>query len=263
MWSTGRSSSAGWRWDLGRTGPTPSRLPAALGEPVRLGELLDGAFQYIRAHPRVVLGVSAVVAVISVLLQAPFQASFGSSLQAFVGPTGTTPDLAALGAFVVVPVNDLIGEDLVRQAAARAQLATLARDGVSLPAGVTVYRAEGELTPDDINAIWMEVQIESLGDVFEFMPGYETFWTYVPHFVHSPFYVYAYAFGDCLVNALYSVFQGGHPGFEQKYLDMLRAGGTKRHKELLAPFGLDASDPAFWRRGLDVISGFIDELERA
>ena len=67
--------------------------------------------------------------------------------------------------------------------------------------------------------------------------------------------------GDCLVNALYGVFQDGHPGFEAKYLEMLRAGGTKRHKELLAPFGLDASDPAFWTKGLDVISGFIDELE--
>jgi oligoendopeptidase F len=87
------------------------------------------------------------------------------------------------------------------------------------------------------------------------------FWAYVPHFVHSPFYVYAYAFGDCLVNALYGVFQDGHPGFQAKYLEMLRAGGTKRHKELLAPFGLNASDPAFWRRGLDVIAGFIDELE--
>ena len=88
------------------------------------------------------------------------------------------------------------------------------------------------------------------------------FWAYVPHFIHSPFYVYAYAFGDCLVNALYSVFQSGHPGFQAKYLDMLRAGGTKRHKELLAPFGLDASDPAFWKKGLDVIAGFIDELEQ-
>ena len=124
-------------------------------------------------------------------------------------------------------------------------------------------RKKGELLADRIGEIWMEVQTESLGPAFEFTPDYKVYWSYVPHFVHSPFYVYAYAFGDCLVNALYSVFQGGHPGFEQKYLDMLRAGGTKRHKELLAPFGLDASDPAFWRRGLDVISGFIDELERA
>ena len=124
-------------------------------------------------------------------------------------------------------------------------------------------RRGGELLPDRIGEIWMEVQTESLGPAFEFTPDYSVYWAYVPHFIHSPFYVYAYAFGDCLVNALYSVFQGGHPGFEQKYLDMLKAGGTKRHKELLAPFGLDASDPAFWRRGLDVISGFIDELEQA
>ena len=122
-------------------------------------------------------------------------------------------------------------------------------------------RRGGELLPDRIGEIWRSVQTESLGPAFDFAPEYDVFWSYVPHFVHSPFYVYAYAFGDCLVNALYSVFQSGHPGFQAKYLDMLRAGGTKRHKELLAPFGLDASDPAFWTRGLDVIAGFIDELE--
>jgi oligoendopeptidase F len=122
-------------------------------------------------------------------------------------------------------------------------------------------RRKGELLPDRIGEIWRDVQTESLGPAFDFSPEYNVFWAYVPHFVHSPFYVYAYAFGDCLVNALYSVFQSGHPGFQQKYLDMLRAGGTRRHKELLAPFGLDASDPAFWSKGLDVISGFIDELE--
>jgi len=123
-------------------------------------------------------------------------------------------------------------------------------------------RRSGELLADRIGEIWMQVQTESLGPAFEFTPEYNVFWAYIPHFIHSPFYVYAYAFGDCLVNALYSVFQGGHPGFQAKYLDMLRAGGTKRHKELLAPFGLDASDPAFWTKGLDVISGFIDELEQ-
>ncbi len=122
-------------------------------------------------------------------------------------------------------------------------------------------RRKGELLPDQIGALWMKVQTESLGPAFEFTPEYSVFWSYVPHFIHSPFYVYAYAFGDCLVNALYSVFQSGHPGFQGKYLEMLKAGGTKRHKELLAPFGLDASDPAFWSKGLDVISGFIDELE--
>ncbi|SFS04383.1 M3 family oligoendopeptidase [Yoonia litorea] len=122
-------------------------------------------------------------------------------------------------------------------------------------------RAEGELTPDDINALWMSVQAESLGPVFEFAEGYETFWSYIPHFVHSPFYVYAYAFGDGLVNALYAVYEEGDPDFRKKYFDMLRAGGSKHHKELLAPFGLDASDPAFWDKGLSMIEGFIDELE--
>ena len=122
-------------------------------------------------------------------------------------------------------------------------------------------RAQGELTPEDINDIWMSIQGESLGPAFEFMDGYETFWAYIPHFVHSPFYVYAYAFGDGLVNALYAVYAEGDEGFEDKYFDMLKAGGSKHHKELLAPFGLDASDPKFWDKGLSMISGFIDELE--
>jgi oligoendopeptidase F len=122
-------------------------------------------------------------------------------------------------------------------------------------------RREGELTPDDINALWMSVQAQSLGDAFEFMDGYETFWAYIPHFVHSPFYVYAYAFGDGLVNALYAAYADGLPDFETKYFEMLKAGGSKHHKELLAPFGLDASDPKFWDKGLSMIAGFIDELE--
>ncbi len=122
-------------------------------------------------------------------------------------------------------------------------------------------RRVGELTPDDINALWMSVQAESLGPVFEFMEGYETFWSYIPHFVHSPFYVYAYAFGDGLVNALYAAYEAAPEGFEGRYFDMLRAGGSQHHKDLLAPFGLDASDPAFWDKGLAMIEGFIDELE--
>ncbi|MEM9425790.1 MAG: M3 family oligoendopeptidase [Pseudomonadota bacterium] len=122
-------------------------------------------------------------------------------------------------------------------------------------------RRAGELTPDDIGALWMSVQGESLGPAFTFMEGYESFWAYIPHFVHSPFYVYAYAFGDGLVNALYAVYEEGDPEFQSKYFEMLKAGGSKHHKELLAPFGLDASDPAFWDKGLSMISGFIDELE--
>jgi oligoendopeptidase F len=122
-------------------------------------------------------------------------------------------------------------------------------------------RRGGELTPEDINALWMSVQAESLGPAFDYMEGYETFWAYIPHFVHSPFYVYAYAFGDGLVNALYAVYREGGEGFEEKYFDMLKAGGSKHHKELLAPFGLDASDPKFWDKGLSMISDMIDELE--
>ncbi len=108
----------------------------------------------------------------------------------------------------------------------------------------------------------MDVQSESLGPAIAFEDEYRYYWTYIPHFIHTPFYVYAYAFGDCLVNSLYAVYQGAAPGFADKYLDMLRAGGTRRHRELLAPFGLDASDPNFWKKGLSVISGFIDELEK-
>jgi oligoendopeptidase F len=122
-------------------------------------------------------------------------------------------------------------------------------------------RRDGELTPEDIGALWMSVQAQSLGPAFDFMDGYESFWAYIPHFIHSPFYVYAYAFGDGLVNALYSVYADGAPGFQDKYFAMLKAGGSKHHKDLLAPFGLDATDPAFWQRGLDMIAGLIDELE--
>ncbi len=122
-------------------------------------------------------------------------------------------------------------------------------------------RREGELTPEAIGALWMSVQAESLGPAFDYMDGYETFWAYIPHFVHSPFYVYAYAFGDGLVNALYAVYAESGEDFKDKYFDMLKAGGSKHHKELLAPFGLDASDPAFWDKGLTMISDMIDELE--
>jgi oligoendopeptidase F len=122
-------------------------------------------------------------------------------------------------------------------------------------------RGSGELLPSRLAEVWREVQSESLGPALRFEPEYDNYWAYIPHFVHSPFYVYAYAFGDCLVNALYAVHAGGHPRFAEKYLEMLAAGGTKRHRELLEPFGLDASDPAFWRRGLDVIAAMVDELE--
>jgi len=122
-------------------------------------------------------------------------------------------------------------------------------------------RRQSELTPDAIGEVWMAVQSESLGPAFTFDEEYRHYWSYIGHFVHSPFYVYAYAFGDCLVNSLYAAYQSGQADFQAKYFEMLKAGGVKRHKELLAPFGLDASDPAFWDKGLGVISGFVDELE--
>jgi len=122
-------------------------------------------------------------------------------------------------------------------------------------------RRSGELTVDRLNALWLEVQRESLGEAIELKSGYQTFWAYISHFVHSPFYVYAYAFGDCLVNSLYAVYERAAEGFAERYLEMLAAGGTKHHSELLAPFGLDARDPAFWQGGLGVIERMIDELE--
>ncbi len=122
-------------------------------------------------------------------------------------------------------------------------------------------RKQGELTPERLGEIFVKVQGESLGPSIDLSSGYENLWCYIPHFIHSPFYVYAYAFGDCLVNSLFAVYSQAPSGFQEKYFDMLRAGGSKRHRELLAPFGLDASDPAFWNNGLSLIEGFIDELE--
>ena len=122
-------------------------------------------------------------------------------------------------------------------------------------------RKQGEISIENLNKFWMEVQKESLGDIFEFGEEYQYYWSYIPHFVHSPFYVYSYAFGDCLVNSLYGAYKNGLDDFENKYFKMLESGGTLHHKELLQPFNLDASDPDFWQKGLDVISGYIDMLE--
>jgi oligoendopeptidase F len=124
-------------------------------------------------------------------------------------------------------------------------------------------RRSGELTAERLCEIWLDVQRASLGPAVHLDAAYQTWWCYIPHFIHAPFYVYAYAFGDCLVNSLYAVYQDADQGFQEKYFDMLRAGGTRRHKELLAPFGLDAGDPNFWSKGLAVIESFIDELEAA
>jgi oligoendopeptidase F len=126
---------------------------------------------------------------------------------------------------------------------------------------VHTARRQGELRTEEINALWLEVQAESLGEGIIANEGYETFWAYIPHFIHSPFYVYAYAFGDCLVNSLYAQYEKASEGFAERYFELLKAGGSKHHSELLAPFGLDAKDPQFWSLGLSMIEGLIDELE--
>ncbi len=126
---------------------------------------------------------------------------------------------------------------------------------------VHLKRRDGELTEEELAEIWLDVQRRSLGPAFEFDDSYGSYWSYIPHFIHAPFYVYAYAFGDCLVNSLFSVYQQAENGFEDRYFEMLRAGGTKHHSELLAPFGLSASDSEFWQKGLSVITAMIDELE--
>ncbi|MBK3404501.1 M3 family oligoendopeptidase [Methylorubrum populi] len=126
---------------------------------------------------------------------------------------------------------------------------------------VHLARAGGELTAEQINELWMSVQSESLGPAITLDKGYEPFWAYIPHFIHSPFYVYAYAFGDCLVNSLYGVYARAESGFVERYFALLSAGGSKPYGELLKPFGLDATDPGFWQIGLGMIEGMIAELE--
>jgi oligoendopeptidase F len=126
---------------------------------------------------------------------------------------------------------------------------------------VHTRRRDKELSAEEIGKIWMNVQQDALGPAIELSNEYQHYWSYIPHFIHTPFYVYAYAFGDCLVNTLYQRYLEEPQGFEKKYIELLSAGGSLRHKELLAPFNLDASEPEFWQHGLTMISNFIDELE--
>ena len=122
-------------------------------------------------------------------------------------------------------------------------------------------RKSSELTSEEICQIWMQVQQNSLGQAIKFEEEYKYYWTYIPHFIHSPFYVYAYAFGDCLVNSLYALYEENFEGFDKKYITLLEAGGSLKYRELLKPFGLDPSKPDFWFKGLSVIESFIDQIE--
>ncbi len=126
---------------------------------------------------------------------------------------------------------------------------------------VHTSRKQGELRAEQLNDMWLETSKESLGPAVKLNPGYEVFWSYIPHFIHSPFYVYAYAFGDCLVNSLYALYEKSPDGFVQRYFELLEAGGSRHHSQLLKPFGLDARNPKFWSLGLLMIEGLIDELE--
>ena len=126
-------------------------------------------------------------------------------------------------------------------------------------------RKSGEVSAEALSDLWMQTQTQALGPAVRLDDSYRPIWAYIPHFVHTPFYVYAYAFGDCLVNALWQNYQEKSAAdklvFSEQYIQLLKAGGTKRINEALAPFGLNPADASFWNMGLDMIAGMIDELE--
>src|SRR5579863_4640613 len=241
----------------------PGKAPGAFAHPT-----VPSAHPYVllnyQGKPRDVMtlahelghGVHQVLAAPNGALMAPTPltlaetASVFGEMLTFRKLLAATADLKQRKAMLAAKVEDMINT-VVRQIA----FYTFERK-------VHGERRSGELTAERLDAIWLEVQAESLGPAIDLRPGYETFWSYIPHFVHSPFYVYAYAFGDCLVNSLYAVYERAAEGFAERYLDMLAAGGTKHYSELLAPFGLNARDPAFWQGGIGVIERMIEELER-
>ena len=240
----------------------PGKAPGAFAHPT-----VPSAHPYVllnyQGKPRDVMtlahelghGVHQVLAAPNGALMAPTPltlaetASVFGEMLTFRSLLKTTTDAAQRRTMLAAKVEDMLNT-VVRQIAF-----------YSFERKLHIARREGELTADQISDLWMSVQAESLGPAIRLGPGYETFWAYIPHFVHSPFYVYAYAFGDCLVNSLYGVYQNAADGFQDRYFALLAAGGTKHHSELLAPFGLDARDPAFWQIGLKMIEGMIAELE--
>ena len=250
------------RQTLDRRGVRPGKQPGAFSHPT-----VPSAHPYVllnyQGKPRDVMtlahelghGVHQVLAAPNGALMAPTPltlaetASVFGEMLTFKKLLAQTTDKKQRKAMLAAKVEDMINT-VVRQIAF-----------YSFERKVHLERRSGELTADKICELWMSVQAESLGPAIELKAGYETFWSYIPHFVHSPFYVYAYAFGDCLVNSLYAVYEKSATGFAERYLAMLAAGGTKHHSELLAPFGLDARDPKFWDGGLSVIAKLIDELE--
>ncbi|ARO56426.1 oligoendopeptidase F [Methylorubrum zatmanii] len=240
----------------------PGKAPGAFAHPT-----VPSAHPYVlvnyQGKPRDVMtlahelghGVHQVLAAPNGALMAPTPltlaetASVFGEMLTFQRLLGQTTDLTRRRAMLAAKVEDMINT-VVRQIAF-----------YSFERKVHLARAKGELTAEQINELWMSVQSESLGPAITLDKGYEPFWAYIPHFIHSPFYVYAYAFGDCLVNSLYGVYARAEPGFVERYFALLSAGGSKPYGELLKPFGLDASDPGFWQIGLGMIEGMIAELE--
>ncbi|SOR29641.1 putative oligoendopeptidase F [Methylorubrum extorquens] len=240
----------------------PGKAPGAFAHPT-----VPSAHPYVlvnyQGKPRDVMtlahelghGVHQVLAAPNGALMAPTPltlaetASVFGEMLTFQRLLGQTTDLTQRRAMLAAKVEDMINT-VVRQIAF-----------YSFERKVHLARAKGELTAEQINELWMSVQSESLGPAITLDKGYEPFWAYIPHFIHSPFYVYAYAFGDCLVNSLYGVYARAEPGFVERYFALLSAGGSKPYGELLKPFGLDASDPGFWQIGLGMIEGMIAELE--
>lgn len=245
-------------------GVRPGKAPGAFAHPT-----VPSAHPYVllnyQGRPRDVMtlahelghGVHQVLAAPQGALMAPTPltlaetASVFGEMLTFRSLVAKAPDAQARFALLSMKVEDMLNT-VVRQIAFY-QFERL----------VHTERKTGELTSTRIGELWLQVQAASLGDAIRLGPGYETFWSYVPHFIHSPFYVYAYAFGDCLVNSLYGVFEKTPAGFPERYMALLAAGGSKPYDALLAPFGLDARDPGFWEIGLSVIAGMIDELEAA
>ncbi|MFK8250163.1 M3 family oligoendopeptidase [Ancylobacter terrae] len=243
-------------------GARPGKAPGAFAHPT-----VPSAHPYVLLNylgkPRDVMtlahelghGVHQVLAAPNGALMAPTPltlaetASVFGEMLTFRKLLDAAPDRKARKAMLASKVEDMINT-VVRQIA----FYTFERR-------VHTERKAGELTAERICQLWMEVQAESLGEGIHLGEGYEYFWVYIGHFIHSPFYVYAYAFGDCLVNSLYAVYEQSSAGFAERYFAMLSAGGTKHHSELLAPFGLDARDPAFWQTGLGLIERMIGELE--
>ncbi len=242
--------------------PRPGKAPGAFAHPT-----VPSAHPYVllnyQGKPRDVMtlahelghGVHQVLAAPNGALMAPTPltlaetASVFGEMLTFRKLLDSTNDKKQRKAMLAAKVEDMINT-VVRQIA----FYTFERK-------VHEARREGELTPEALCEIWMSVQAESLGPAIRLSSGYEPYWCYIPHFIHSPFYVYAYAFGDCLVNSLYGVYQNAAEGFQERYFALLSAGGSKPYGELLAPFGLDAKDPGFWQIGLRMIEGMIIELE--